>query len=191
MKLIRSLALATVLFTASPSYAEFKVDYNQMNRWFSHMPITYQNAAHLDGKGRRHVTCLAMNIYHEARGSILQEKLAVAHVTINRTKHGSYDSDICNTIFQYSYHNGRKRPQFSWTVKSARYARELDAWLDSQKLAYQVYRGRTQDPTRGATHFHSRRIQPAWAKQGHQVAVIGHSKFMAMHSRHHAKVKRV
>lgn len=191
MKLIRSLALATVLFTASPSYAEFKVDHNQMNRWFSHMPITYQNASHLDGRGRRHVTCLAMNIYHEARGSILQEKLAVAHVTINRTRHGSYDSDICNTIFQYSYHNGRKRPQFSWTVKTARHTREPQAWLDSQKLAYQVYHGRTQDPTRGATHFHSRKVQPAWSQHGRHVAVIGKSKFMALNTRGNKQVKRV
>lgn len=190
MKLIRSLALATVLFTASPSRAEFKVDNNQMNLWFSYMPITYQNAAHLDGIGRKRVVCLAMNIYHEARGSVLQERLAVAHVTINRTQHRSYDSDICNTIFQYSYHNGRKRPQFSWTVNTPRYAREPQAWLDSQKLAYQVYKGQTKDPTRGATHFHSRRVHPAWAQQARRVAVIGHSKFMALHSCHNAKVKR-
>lgn len=191
MKLIRSITLATVIFSASPSYAEFKIDHNQMNRWFTYMPITYRNAWDLDGVGRRHVACLAMNIYHEARGSILQEKLAVAHVTINRTQHASYDSDICNTIFQYSYQSGYKRPQFSWTVKTPKYAREPQAWLDCQKLAYQVYKGKTQDPTHGATHFHSRRVQPAWSKQVYNMAVIGHSKFFAVHSRHNGKVKRV
>lgn len=191
MKLIKSLAVAAVIFTASPSHAEFHVDNTQMNKWFYHMPITYRHASNLDGQGRRSVSCLAMNIYHEARGSILQEKLAVAHVTLNRTQHASYDPDICNTIFQYSYYNGRKRPQFSWTVKSARHAREPQAWLDSQKLAYQVYQGQTKDPTQGATHFHSRRVNPVWANRAQRVAVIGHSKFMAVQSRNSAKVKRV
>lgn len=190
MKLIQSLAMAAVIFTATPSRAEFHIDHTQMSKWFYHMPLTYHNAWHMDGQGRRAVGCLAMNIYHEARGSILQEKLAVAHVTMNRTQHASYDPDICNTIFQYSYHNGRKRPQFSWTVRNARHAREPQAWLDSQKIAYQVYKGKTQDPTRGATHFHSRRVQPAWAYQAHKVATIGQSRFLAVHQHPRGRVKR-
>lgn len=180
MKLISSLVVSAVLMSATPSKAEFKVDHGQINRWFNHMPITYQNAWNLDGRGRKAVTCLAMNIYHEARGSSLQERLAVAHVTINRTQHSAYDADVCNTIFQYTRQGGLKRPQFSWTVRSARHAREPRAWLDSQKLAYQVYQGHTQDPTRGATHFHSRSLQPAWAQKAQHSAVIGHSRFFAL-----------
>ena len=51
--------------------------------------------------------CLALNIYHEARGERVEGQIAVAHVTMNRVNHEKWPSTICEVVYQPK--------QFSWT----------------------------------------------------------------------------
>ena len=51
--------------------------------------------------------CLAMNIYHEARGERMEGQIAVAQVTLNRAAHEEWPSTICDVVYQPK--------QFSWT----------------------------------------------------------------------------
>ena len=53
------------------------------------------------------VECLALNIYHEARGESLLGQQLVAQVTMNRVRHNSFPSTVCGVVTQ--------RKQFSWT----------------------------------------------------------------------------
>ena len=46
--------------------------------------------------------CLAKNIYFEARGESLAGKLAVAKVTLNRTKHEDFPDSVCKVVYQPS-----------------------------------------------------------------------------------------
>lgn len=46
------------------------------------------------------VTCLAKNIYHEARGEINEGKRAVANVVLNRRDHPDYPDKICDVVYQ-------------------------------------------------------------------------------------------
>jgi len=65
-----------------------------------------------DGEGtemsqRAEVHCLALNIYHEARGETFEGKLAVAAVTLNRVRHKRFPDGVCEVVWQPR--------QFSWT----------------------------------------------------------------------------
>lgn len=96
--------------------------------------------------------CLALNIYHEARGESLIGQRAVAHVALNRSRNGKFPTSICGVIFQ--------RSQFSWTSRSvgkqarALVPRERASWERAQRIAFDVLNG-DPDPTNGATYFHA------------------------------------
>jgi spore germination cell wall hydrolase CwlJ-like protein len=180
MKVLSAMILCIMLAMSSPAHAQFMTDHGQMARWLRQMPVTSPEVLALDSQSRLGVACLAMNIYHEARGSIEKEQIAVAHVTLNRTHSELYHPDVCNTVFQYAWGHGRKRPQFSWTTRSARAPREPEVWLQVQNLALRVYRGEIRDPTRGATFFHDAHLRPDWVQRPYQVTVIGTSRFFRM-----------
>ena len=180
MKVLSAMMLFIMLTASSSANAQFMTDRGQMARWLRQMSVTSPEVLALDTQSREHVACLAMNIYHEARGSILKEQIAVAHVTLNRTQHDLYDTDVCNTVFQYAWSHGRKRPQFSWTTRAARSPREPQVWLQIQNLALRVYQGHIKDPTRGATFFHDAHLRPDWVQKPYQVTFIGTSRFFRM-----------
>ena len=49
--------------------------------------------------------CLALNIYHEARGSNFADQLAVADVVLNRVDDARYPNSVCNVVY-----DGRHKP---------------------------------------------------------------------------------
>lgn len=86
--------------------------------------------------------CLALNIYFEARGEPIEGQLAVAHVTINRTKENH--SSICSEVF--------KPGQFQWTRHPYKLPSNKDAsWISSQSVAKKSLS--IEDVTGGATFF--------------------------------------
>ena len=55
--------------------------------------------------------CLALNIYHEARGETYQGKVAVANVTLNRVAHSKYPDSVCGVVRQgRHYVNWKGKP---------------------------------------------------------------------------------
>ena len=108
--------------------------------------------------------CLARNIYHEARGESYLGKLAVAQVTINRTKDPKFPNTICDVVYQPG--------QFSWTVLGAR---KSDA--ESISIAQRALRGRHELNTFKATYFHNKSTRPAWAYKFKKIKTIGTHAF--------------
>ena len=106
--------------------------------------------------------CLALNIYHEARGEPLLGKLAVGHVVMNRVAHPRFPGDVCTVITQ-----GGEWPrghcQFSWWCdgRSDRPG-NVAAWRESRDLAREILIGSHQDPTDGALWYHATSVSPAW-----------------------------
>src|SRR5262245_12358380 len=49
---------------------------------------------------RRNLTCLAWNVYFEARGESLAGQRAVAEVTMNRKASGRFADSICGVVYQ-------------------------------------------------------------------------------------------
>src|SRR5271166_4957446 len=84
------------------------------------------------------ILCLALAMYHEARGESEAERLAVAEVVYNRAVHT--DSTICGTIWA---DNGS---QFQWVKSSDTIVpRELAVWQTVQFSALRFARHRPTD----------------------------------------------
>jgi N-acetylmuramoyl-L-alanine amidase len=113
------------------------------------------------------VVCLALNIYHEARGEPYLGQLAVAMVTLNRAKRQL--ARVCEEVFEPR--------QFSWTGDATLFPiREPAAFEQSMRLARIALT--VQDFTGGANHYHADYIaQPAWAKKMQFLGKIGQHLF--------------
>lgn len=117
------------------------------------------------------VECLALNVYHEARGSSVLDQIGTSHVVLNRVAEERYPDSICEVVYQ-PY-------QFSWThdsISDTPY--EGEAWEMSQIVAQNVYDGLTKDLTNGATHYHTTAIRPYWSRTASNHQVIGAHVYM-------------
>lgn len=102
--------------------------------------------------------CLAMNIYHEARGEVIEGQIGVAHVTMNRVKHTEWPNNICDVVYQPK--------QFSWTfLIEDQTPKEDKSWAQAKVIARDVMIGNVNDPTQGATFYHATYVNPSWADQ--------------------------
>ncbi len=114
--------------------------------------------------------CLALNIYHEARGERVEGQIAVAHVTINRTEHNKWKGSICDVVYQPK--------QFSWThLIEDQTPKENKAWNKAKVIARDVMIGNTEDPTFGAVFYHANYVNPNWAEYMDLSKVIGRHLF--------------
>jgi len=123
--------------------------------------------------------CMALNIYYEARGSTLADRVAVADVVQNRVRDTRYPNTICEVVKQGRQHPSgamiRNQCQFSWYCdgKNDRPQNE-DLWIDAQMLAYQmVFEDKYRGITEGATHYHATYVKPRWASTLQLVGRIG------------------
>ena len=115
-------------------------------------------------------TCMAMNIYHEARSEPIEGQIAVAHVTANRVKESHWPGTICEVVYQ--------RKQFSWThLVKDQTPKNKKAWERAMVIARDVMIGNTVDPTDGATFYHANYVNPNWAEQMDVSKVIGYHIF--------------
>lgn len=114
--------------------------------------------------------CLALNIYHEARGERVEGQIAVAYVTMNRVAHKKWPSTICKVVYQPM--------QFSWThLIKQQTPREYKAWRTAKVIARDVMIGNVVDPTKGAVYYHANYVNPSWAKYVDLSKVIGNHLF--------------
>jgi spore germination cell wall hydrolase CwlJ-like protein len=125
--------------------------------------------------------CLAMNIYHEARGEHLAGQIATANVVMNRVHSPKYPDDICSVVKQGRYWEGnpiRHKCAFSWFCDGrSDKTTDHNAWTESVHLAYRVENGFILDITDGATHYHATHVMPYWADHYIQLAQIGNHLF--------------
>ena len=109
--------------------------------------------------------CLAQNIYHEARGEMIEGQIAVSNVVINRVKSKQFPNDICSVVYQRNQIEIIDKVlkllripafcQFSWTcdLKSNDLHRDSESWKNIQILAQEIIQGTYDDLTNGATHY--------------------------------------
>ncbi|WP_093199648.1 cell wall hydrolase [Pseudomonas yamanorum] len=112
--------------------------------------------------------CLALNIYHEARGEPKQGQIAVGMVTMNRAL---WDSDaVCEVVYAPD--------QFSWTrtLRNSQ-LKEPYAWQNARRVARAILEGEYSDNTQGATHFHTPSVSPAWRNELQRTQKIGNHIF--------------
>ena len=121
--------------------------------------------------------CLALNIYHEARGEPLDGQVAVAQVVMNRVGDAEFPGQVCEVVRQGGEWP-RDRCQFSWWC-DGRGDRpdDLAAWTGSKDLARRILAGSVDDPTGGALWYHADSVSPDWDMDISRQAKIGRHVF--------------
>ncbi len=106
--------------------------------------------------GMAAVTCLALNLYYEARGESLDAQMLVAEVTINRA--AQREQTICETVWEDD--------QFSWTNDGkSDQPKDLEAYSQAVILATQALYTPSSLLGSGANHYHEQSVHPAWASK--------------------------
>ena len=110
------------------------------------------------------LTCLALNVYYEARSEPMDGQYAVAHVVLNRVADDTFPDDACK-VGKQGYHKGRHRSQFSWYCDGkSDNPKDKMSWIVAQVVAYNTLYGHHRDNTHGATHYHATYVNPWWRK---------------------------
>ncbi|WP_420347089.1 cell wall hydrolase [Pelagibius sp.] len=116
------------------------------------------------GNLRDELTCLAQNIYFEARSEPLEGQLAVAHVVMNRVASRNFPETVCDVVRDGTAEVLHKC-QFSWYCDGKEdLVTDMTAWAESERLASKVYWGRVSDNTGGALWYHADYVSPSWRK---------------------------
>lgn len=121
--------------------------------------------------------CLALNVYHEARGEPDAGQWAVAQVTMNRAQRDP--KKVCDAVFaprQFSWANPlTEAPTVSTRKKRAKHFMPRDpvAWDKAKTIAQRALIGLGEDVVGDATHYHATRVAPRWASSLEEVAQVG------------------
>ena len=163
-------AVVLILFSVLPLGSSQKSLHNETNIW------TYQSYESVMENRKKQLTCLAKNIYFEARNEPFAGQFAVALVTLNRVRDTSFPDTICKVVYQ-GIHTAdgfpkRDRCQFSWYCdgKADIMYNEEAVYLatDIAKLVLDISTGVlgdqmfTVDITEGSTHYHATYVDPYW-----------------------------
>ena len=127
-------------------------------------------------KGDDEWECLAEALYFEARGETVRGMFAVGEVILNRVDSGAYPNTLCQVINQGT---GRKYAcQFTYTCDGlAESIAEPRSWERVGKVAKLLLEGTPRALTGGATHYHTKAVNPSWAQRFPRTAAIGSHYF--------------
>lgn len=141
-----------------------------------------QNAVFDCNKARRdEISCLACNIYFEARGELMRGQTKVASVTMRRLVSPAYPRTVCGVVWQ-PY-------QFSWTHDGKTdKVYDGDAWARALFLAgTMVSDYRSGSKTRsyadtgkgmnGVLWYHSKKVKPKWSRKMRRYSTDGEHIF--------------
>ena len=145
-----------------------------MPKTYSFVPVLQLTNKVVDMK---QIICMANNIFYEAGSESRKGQAAVAHVVLNRVRHG-FGSNPCKVINQVTQVNDKKVCQFSWVCENKGPPNKRDArYVKALQTAYEVMvMGMYKDVIpRSALFFHNLTVQPNWPHR--KVAEIGNHVF--------------
>jgi spore germination cell wall hydrolase CwlJ-like protein len=123
------------------------------------------------------ITCLAKNIYMEARGESLAGQIAVGLVTINRVYDKRFPNTICDVVFQSKKDKKgnplRNKCQFSWYCDGK--SDKITNWKTYgriKELSYRIIAGMYSGMVEGATFYHATSVNPNWSLSFREVTQI-------------------
>lgn len=125
------------------------------------------------------IECLARNVYYESGAESLEGKVAVAVVTINRSRDERFGSNsLCGIIhMRTNIGKGVIVCQFSWTCGTKiPIKKDSEHWKLSKEVAENIARGDYSEYSykyRKALFFHAISVKPSWAHTKRVVARIG------------------
>ena len=127
-------------------------------------------AIEIETEYQQQLSCLSLNIYHEARSESKLGQEAVGLVTMNRVYDARYPDTVCDVVYQ-SHVDSKGRPkrnrcQFSWYCdgKSDK-IHDIVAYNEIEELSASILEsyGIERDITDGAVMYHASYVKPYWA----------------------------
>ncbi len=130
--------------------------------------------------------CLALGLYHEARGETELGQIAVAQVILNRVKSLKYPDSICGVVFENAHRfnacqfsfacDGRSDKPENWQVYLS-LKKLVDQIMCEPACNYHVHRdpplARLSEAMRKASHYHTFRVNPHWSRKINRVGQLG------------------
>jgi len=125
----------------------------------------YSAGAPLDDEAN----CIAVAVYHEARGEALEGQLAVARVIMNRAASGKYPASWCGTVkqpWQFSFVNPRTGAFPSTDQNSA-------AWRKAVAITRLAVNNVVPSLSTDVLWYHASYVAPSWGRRLTQASRIG------------------
>jgi N-acetylmuramoyl-L-alanine amidase len=113
--------------------------------------------------------CIAVAVYHEARGESLEGQLAVAKVIMNRAASGKYPTSWCGVVkqpWQFSFVNPRSGYMPSVDQSSA-------AWRKALGVTRLAVANAVQSVPTDCLWYHADYVAPSWGRSLTRVNKIG------------------
>ncbi len=188
--------VATVTAAADSRQASAPTPAFTMAAFMRLLPSTYfgDNAAEItarpsvgDGKIRPvrattvQISCLALAIYHEARGEPLSAQRAVAATILNRARSTAYPATICGVVYDKAWRPFKCQFSFACDGRS-------DVPLNHRAIAVSMkvaIETAIADATplspcpELATHYHRHDVAPVWSKKLRPLGRVGAHLFFA------------
>ncbi len=111
--------------------------------------------------------CIAVAVYHEARGETLEGQLAVAKVIMNRAASGKYPTSWCGVV--------KQKWQFSF-VRNGRFPsvdQGSDAWRKALGVTRLAVANAVQSVPTDCLWYHADYVAPSWGRRLTKVEKIG------------------
>jgi N-acetylmuramoyl-L-alanine amidase len=109
--------------------------------------------------------CLALALYHEARGEPVSGQMMVAKVIVNRIQSNRFPNKMCDVVMQprqFSFVRNGKIPK----------PKHKDEWIKSQKLATEIIKDPSILPYSPADHYHTTNVRPVWRRKLYRIVRI-------------------
>jgi len=148
--------------------------------------LTLTQTAHAQNTAKnkydeRQITCLAKNMFYEARNQSIQGMIGVAFVTMNRKNDQRFPRSVCDVVFE----RDDAKCQFSWvcqgkaigsTFLPSLTAHEKHVYFKIRRMAKHIYENyhNLRDPTHGALFFHADYVNPNWKNVKKTVKIDQH-----------------
>ena len=154
---------ASVTVTLAPAIAT-EAAWLQRSGWPLYALVDrYSAGAPLDEQAN----CIAVAVYHEARGETLEGQLAVARVIMNRAASGRYPASWCGVVKQPA--------QFSF-VRSG-YMPSVDqassAWRNALGVTRLAVNNAVPSLSTDVLWYHANYVAPSWGRRLTRVSQIG------------------
>lgn len=113
--------------------------------------------------------CMAVAVYHEARGETLEGQIAVARVIMNRAASGKYPTSWCGVV---------KQPwQFSFVNPKTGYMpgvnADSDSWRKAQGVTRLAMANAVPTLSTDVLWYHANYVAPSWGRRLTRVSQIG------------------
>lgn len=128
--------------------------------------------------------CLAMALYHEARGEPIEGQVAVGNVILNRVDSSYHPDTVCDVVYKNAHRKNACQFSFACDGLSDR-PKEGGAW--EKKLAIAEALLSCDDECReskrigggleSSTHYHATYVSPSWASKLERKGKVGNHVF--------------